>query len=100
MTAQVDADHAVGVGEPARQRIEEARAQAVGMEEQQRLAVAAPVEGGDAETVVLDDDGRGVGADDYTGSAARMAPSFKSCGVAPPSVSSSFLANKKYRCSG
>ena len=95
MAAQVDADHAEGVDEPARQRIEEACAEPVRVEEQQGLARTTPVEGGEAKAVVLDDDGRGIGADAYTGSAARIAPSFKSCGVAPPSVSSSFLASRK-----
>ena len=97
MAAQVDADHAVRVGEPPRERVEEARAQAVRMQEQQGLAVATPVEGGEAQTVVLDDDGGGFGCamSGYTGSAARIAPSLSSCGVAPPSVSSSFLASRK-----
>ena len=57
MPTQVDADDAERVGEPARDGIEEPRAQAVRVQQHERVTVAAPVEGGDAQGVALDDRG-------------------------------------------
>ncbi len=95
--AQVDGDGPERVAESQRQRLEQAGAQTVRVQEQQRRAVAAPIERGDVQAVVLDRDLAGTA---QAGSVARISPSFSSCGVAPPSVSSSSLAQRKYRCSG
>jgi len=97
MPAQVDGDGPERVAQSQRERLEQAGTQPVRMQEQQRRAVAAPVERGDVQAVVLDRDLAGTA---QAGSAARISPSLSSCGVAPPSVSSSSLAQRKYRCSG
>ncbi len=97
MAAQVDGDGPERVTQRERERLEEAGPQAVRVQQQERRAVAAPVERGDAQVIARRFDLFGTA---QTGSAARMPPSFSSCGVAPPNVSSSSLAHRKYRWSG
>src|SRR5205085_5168932 len=97
VAAQVDGDEPERVAQPKRERLEQPGAQPVRVQQQERRAVAAPVERGDVQAVVLDRDLAGTA---QAGSAARISPSLRSCGVAPPSVSSSSLAHRKYRCNG
>ena len=59
--ADVDAERVELVTERLRDRIEESRAEAVGVLEQQRRAVATPVERIDPQPVVLDGDRPGIG---------------------------------------
>ena len=86
------------VAEPPGQRVEQAGAEPVRLQEQQRLAVTAPIQGGDVQPVVIDRERAGIAA--HAGSAASRAPSLSSCAVAPPRVSSRCFAHRKYRCSG
>jgi hypothetical protein len=105
VATQVDGDGTERIAHRERERLEEARAHAVRVQQQERRPVATPVERGDAQPVALD---RHDACITYamrsprthrpvcqTGSAARMPPSFSSCGVAPPSVSSSSFAHRK-----
>ncbi len=92
--AEVDGDGPVPVGQAPRERVEEAGAEAVGVQQEQGLTGAAPVEGRDAQPVVLDDVRGGLAAQ-AAGVSARMRPSVSSWGVEPPSVSSSCLASRK-----
>jgi hypothetical protein len=92
VATQVDGDGTERIAHRERERLEEARAHAVRVQQQERRPVATPIERGDAQPVALDRDLVGT---PQTGSAARMPPSFSSCGVAPPSVSSSSFAHRK-----
>ena len=59
---QVDPHHPVLAPQAPGQRVEHPGAEPVGVQEQQGRAVAAPVEGGDAQAVVLDGELVGIGA--------------------------------------
>jgi len=54
MRPQVHPDGAEPIGQAAGQRVEQPRAEPVGVEQQQGLAGTAPVQRGDPQTVVLD----------------------------------------------
>ena len=61
VTADVDAERVEFVAKALRDRVEEARAEPIGVLQQQRRPVAAPVERIDAQPVVLDGDRPGIG---------------------------------------
>ena len=96
VSPQVDPDRPEPVPEPPGERVEQPGAEAVRVEEQQRLPGAAPstaaIRSPSCSTVSRAGSVLGVYA---AGSAAKIRPSVRSWGVVPPSVSSSCLASRK-----